>query len=240
MTDSAPPSKRMKFGFFDENIQVVVGPLRKRFNLHADILTTRSPYFKAAIAKRASTPDPPKDEQGSSQTTALQSTAKLGGDIELLDVEPEIFETYSQYLYQDTLDFDAPDDLTLDELVSVHILAAKLGDLRATNMAIDQMVKTSDKQHVVPGGSLVAIAFAGTSSESSSLRRLLVDFYMYEADKQVFTESSQLMPPAFCKAFMLRYIELKSGEGDAGFKQKISTLPACSYHQHDSSCPPCQ
>ncbi|KAK5710623.1 hypothetical protein LTR17_018798 [Elasticomyces elasticus] len=234
MTDSAPPSKRMKFGFFDENIQVVVGPLRKRFNLHADILTTRSPFFKAAIAKRAATPDTPtKDEQNSSQPTP-----KLSGDIELLDVEPEIFETYSQYLYQDTLDFDAPDDLTLDELVSVHILAAKLGDLRATNMAIDQIIKTSDKQHVVPGGSLVAIAFAGTS-ESSPLRRLLVDFYMYEADKQVFTESSQLMPPAFCKAFMLRYIELKNGDGDAFFSQKISALPACSYHQHDSSCPPC-
>lgn len=167
-------------------VEVGLPPLSKTFTVHSHRLTARSRFFKSTTAK------------------LWTSGRKEDRKIELPHDNPQDFENYLQCLYQGTLDYEEVDALGIDSLIRLYILADKLGDLHTVNMAIDQLIRLSDKTSEIPDGDSIALIFDNTP-DTSPLRRLAVDFYLFEGSLEVYEELDDETPSAFSLAFMKRF-----------------------------------
>lgn len=92
--------------------------------MHKDIISRRSPFFKAACAERWAPGGPRKD-------------------IELPEDKSSVFASYLQCVYQDVV---IPGNANHDfcELVELYAMADKLGDLKSANLVVDKIMDSSD------------------------------------------------------------------------------------------------
>ncbi|KAK3691468.1 hypothetical protein LTR37_018665 [Vermiconidia calcicola] len=188
--ETSRPRKKMKPDFF-KTIQVLVGSEKSCFVVYKDTITRRSPFFDAACKKHWNQSEDAKP-------------------IELPDDDPEIFTDYLQTLYGDKVQAeDADEDHGFLALAKAYILADKLGDLQSANLIIDKITIHRRTTSAIPGVQSIVTAFE-RASESSPLRRLLVNIYIDVSDPEYkFMEDEQL-PHSFLIAFFKQYKNLKT------------------------------
>lgn len=194
--------------------------------MHKNILSQRSPFFKAATSGRWNSPDNFKP-------------------VEMEDDDPHIFDAYLQAIYQDTiiLDDDGGPAPYFEALVRLYAMTDKLCDLRTANLTMDEFMRYSDKLGVIPTPVLVAFIYEH-SSEQSPLRRLMVGYHVLELSPDG-VQGLEPLPQLFPTSFLKRYLELKKGNHaetvKATFHKVVSkSMPKYEYHQHDDTCPPCE
>ncbi|KAK5701905.1 hypothetical protein LTR97_004723 [Elasticomyces elasticus] len=244
MANEERPAKRAKLDFND-HVRVLVGPSKKEFVVHKDIVTRRSPFFKAATSARWNGTKP----------------------IELPDDKPKVFAEYLHCLYVGDLAFGSETVRAsageLEGALDFYIFANKMEDVKATNDAIDAIIKWSDNKHVIPPLKHVGYAYERTL-DGSRLRRLLVDYYIQECVPAVFDRVPDADLTEFYRDVFKEYLRRKREAVDAlktrdtetiedaakpeskppptiskVFNRMISWGSPCYYHAHDDSCLPC-
>ena len=84
-------------------------------------------------------------------------------------------------------------------LAKIHILATRLRDLETANTAVDEIIRYSNHEEVLPLSKTIKIVMQSTADDPP-LRRLMVDFYVHEADPEAFDDDTEEMPNAFLVA----------------------------------------
>ncbi|KAK5679878.1 hypothetical protein LTS10_007826 [Elasticomyces elasticus] len=227
MANEERPAKRTKLDFND-HIRVLVGPSKKEFVVHKDIITRRSPFFKAATLARWNGTRP----------------------IELPDDKPKVFAEYLHCLYVGSYSMDstrsrtARKETVLIQAIDLYVLADKLGDLETANTVIDSIPGWSDELSWQPTSRTTAHAYAQTS-EGSPLRSLLVDFSIQEGIAADFKGAPTSGPSKFYMDVSHEYLrrvsrKITSGKSFAEvFRGLVSSNAACTYHQHNDVYPRC-
>ena len=219
---------------FVDHIEVLVGPEKKLFTVHQDIMCDRSPFFRAACSERW--------QQGSKA-------------IELLDHDPEIFDTYLLCVYKDKIntggseenkcDADITDfDGNYDRLLRTYILADKLGDVVTTNMVIEEMIEYSAKAKLFPAAFDLQLGFAETC-ETSPVQLLFVDHFVHEAGVRSIEWlcSEEEVPEQLLRRVLIRRAQLEMENPlkkvcDV-YQTGFTAAQKCRCHQHSSEHPRC-
>lgn len=226
---------------FAEHVEILVGAGKKLFVVHTAVIVPRSPFFEAALSKRWSGD---------------------GRPIELLDDEPDIFDFYLHTLYKDNVDItgegrisgesdgeylneldDETDgsieaEKTMRRMVKTYILADRLGDLKSCNIIVDHLITISDKLDNVPWPKTVSLAY-DTSPQGSPIRRLMVDFYAYDATADVVSERSHSLPQIYLADVAIELAGFTRREAVQSSEKKTGCRERCQYHQHNASRPAC-
>ena len=166
----------------------------------------------------------------------------------------ESFSVYLQWLYTGTIvisdehldDMNTGKDLSNKDrtqlaadyfgaLFQLVILADRLGDLALSNATLDAILRTNQQLGYGPTVDNVRLAYEALP-ESSSLRRLVVDYYSYIVDPSFMTQNGKEFPGEFIFDVMLR---LKKDAATG--KRLASKYPGtrCRYHQHNDKVPKC-
>ena len=215
---------------FVETLHVVVGSgdHRTSFVVHKDIISRRSPFFKAASSARWAT-----DKHKT---------------IELPDDEPTVFSICLQAMYQNTVAAAKVEDPpvhqhTFSPLAEAYILADKLGDLTTCNLIVDEIIRYGDEHNTLPNESTVKIVWE-KSIENSPLRRLLIDCFVHDAGTTAMADIDEY-PHGFVCSMLKEYKRLKE-EPEAEVKavrevyfRHIDKMEKCHYHQHNEHHPKC-
>jgi hypothetical protein len=189
-----PPSRYRGF------IQIAVGSVDQlqTFDVHEHLVTSRSLFFKHAMSG-----------------AWKESHDRL---IKLPEDDPMTFQIYVHLLYTNTLavvlDLPPDKDNGTEEhkaLAKLYVLAEKLQDVDTKNAVVEAMVLASrqlrkENSYYTPGCDTVQIVYAGTMP-GSPMRRLLVDFYTYRADKGWLSVENETWPCEFLHEFAVRLLE---------------------------------
>ncbi|KAK3711482.1 hypothetical protein LTR37_009661 [Vermiconidia calcicola] len=220
--ETSKPREKRKYEF-SEHLQVVVGSEKKHFIVHKDVITCRSPFFAAASAERWNNSGDVKP-------------------IELPDEDPKIFSTYLQWLYHAEVVVEDKPNNEFSELIKAYIMADKFGDLTCANAIADEIIRSGIIHNCIPTVSDIHTAFEDTP-DGSPLRKLLVDFWMFEADDEAFSTRSEFLPYTFLATFFRRHNEVQKGRLSQTVMQvygaSVSQQGKCAYHRHDASHPAC-
>jgi hypothetical protein len=114
--------------------------------------------------------------------------------IDLSDEHPEAFQAYVQWLYsnkvalkvvpEDLDDNDNPqyDDTRMHSLIVSYVLGEKLIDTAYQNAIIAVLIRYAHEVGRYPCDNSIKLAYERTTKDSP-LRRLLLDFYVWQADE---------------------------------------------------------
>ena len=202
---------------FEEIVEVVVGNEEVKFAIPTDLISNRSKFFKSACSERWNVDGKP---------------------IQLADEDPQTFGHYLKCVYENEVKVE---DNKYIPLVSLYVLADKLGDFRSANIVIDHIMRRSDETNSVPSKSTITAVMERTV-EKSPLRRLMIDFYVHEAAETFFQDGEEedendKFPNDFLLAVVRELAQLKNKKG---LQSLSSERQKCYYHQHDESCPECE
>jgi hypothetical protein len=169
--------------------------------------------------------------------------------IVLADDSPSTFEEYARYVYFGTV-LDRPeyeDSLDYKDIVQEHygqmfrffLLAEKLGDLKTSNMMLDEIYVYSRDGMSLPGRDVINEAYESTDY-GSLLRDLLRDMMFYEGNYTHWPIGSmRSVHKKFSEAVMIRIMEHKQYGGpdtsvDDIFGPEVLTqrVARCRYHKH--------
>lgn len=144
-------------------VKVVVGADKMTFHVPKNLLCARSTFFNAACS-----------EKWSEGPTTL---------IGLPDDDPALFSIYLQLLYTDRLVTEGDDAVEAGgtqwiTLMKAYVLADKLGDTKAANAVLDDILKQLKRCKIGTGPSGIAMQYAydHTVNVTSPLRKMLVDY----------------------------------------------------------------
>ena len=182
------------------------------------------------------------------------------------DEDPELFQAYLNCVYfgPETLEqwSDASEagveakpegntrdekqavaDLVFEKLVRLYLLAERLVDLKTANMAVGEIVRSSNCFGVIPTQGPVSLAY-GSTATGSPLRRLLRDYWIFES-VSVHDGSERLrtagFPPEFVQDIAVEMLRIV-GEDFNDFDKTVMDVcceEVCRYHQHDELHPGC-
>ncbi|KAK4549438.1 hypothetical protein LTR36_006435 [Oleoguttula mirabilis] len=222
---------------FTRAFRVLVGPEKQAFTVHHDIINRRSAFFRAASSER------------------WTSVEKV---IELPDDKSQVFARYLQCLYNNKTwfddlsqprgmtgegDFDLRANRTILRLVHAYILADKLQDLKSCNLIIDRLIHDSDELQRIPNNYALNLIYNQTP-KASPLRKLVVDFLVYEANAENDSYNMEDAPIEFLQEVIREDARLKNENArervEDVFAQKVSELGKCRAHQHDASHAVCE
>ncbi|KAI9699791.1 MAG: vesicle coat component [Candelina mexicana] len=151
--NSSAPADIIPRLFTNNMLHVYVGPNRKHWNLHRDLLCARSKYFKAA----------------------------LGGDfkeaqdkaISYPDEDPAVFGLFISWLYCGTLQVPM-DKCTLTHYFKLYVLADKFSIEALKNLTIDAIREHYRLSGCYAGASRIEYIYSNTASRDP-MRKFLVD-----------------------------------------------------------------
>ena len=217
---------------FTEEVEVLVGPEKKRFTPHKEILCARSTFFKAACSERWNDSKP----------------------IELPEDDPDTFDIYLYCVYKDTVDVGdlltaRPGEGEYDpgvrmlsrfgcRLVATYLLADKLGDVVTANLVVDRIIRLRIEENMLPGIQ-AALIVAQATHTASPLRRLLIDFYVHVASRDAtkLLCGREEVPRTFICEIMDEMKRLVLGDMKKPIEQVLDphfqSINKCRYHQHD-------
>jgi hypothetical protein len=188
-------------------IQVAVGEgdQLQTFDVHEDIITARSPFFKKAMS--------------GDWKEAQDRLVKLPDD------NPAIFQLYVHLLYTNMLAV-VPDPLPPNytgsnehvKLAKLYVLAEKLQDIDTKNTVLEAMLLAtrqtrSDGKCYYPGNGPICLIYAGTVP-GSPMRKLLVDFYTYQAEANWLSESDETWPTEFTHELAIKLLDKREAPID--------------------------
>lgn len=130
------------------------------FIAHESVLSSSSLYLRAAVSERWQ--------------------KSIEGNVELSDVEPDVFAIYLHWCYFDTISVrsigDDSDTEDID-LGKAYILGDRLIDISFQNAVIDAVVEKYEENDTwCPPGTVIEYVYAYTT-ESAKIRDLLIDLY---------------------------------------------------------------
>ncbi|KAK4579958.1 hypothetical protein LTR86_000160 [Recurvomyces mirabilis] len=206
---------------FTHTIEVLVGEQQTKFTVHPHVLTSRSPFFDAA----------------------LRRWKEAGEPVVLADEFPEVFNKYMSGVYRGTLVGLESEEgqIATEDLFQIYVLADKLGDVNLANEAIDYL-KCQLNLGERPDHLVVFRAWSATV-ENSGLHRLLVDFYSSRSDvEEVCAELQSGATPKDLLRVLAQAFKRNCYESEARREECNTTIwspdtPACAYHQHDDLHP---
>lgn len=232
---------------FSKTFEVLVGPEKKLFTLHHDLITSRSKFFRVAR---------------SSHWTADSSKST-----DLVDYDSTIFSLYLQCVYTGSIAIPHPEyvrwcaegrsddktDETIDEtndvlesLIKLYSCADKLEDLTAANLAIDELVRFSEDCKILPTAKgVLHLAYESTPS-NNPLRELLRDWVIHEASEAMFALSNSI--DVFPKEMLFDIVKEFNAIKHDGIDETVSSAydlyvslqDKCHYHQHNDEHQKCK
>ena len=205
--------------------------------MYTAVFTERSEFFRAARKPEWLAGDPKKP-------------------VDLKEEDPDVFNEYMNCVYfgpnalhhytRDAEQGHHVHDLehvTYRALVRVYLLADKLQDPTTANIAIDEIIRSSDASRTVPGTEYAHVY--SRTPRNSPLQRLMRDFWIYELDPEA-EKPLDGVPREMKEDIMLEFLRVKvKHEGAAvreAFKKTLSAetkRDKCRYHQHDEKHPRC-
>lgn len=201
-----------------------VGSAKQEYNVHEGLLTTHSPFFKAALGEAWA--------EGEARRISLPED------------EPDTFGLYASWLYyrricstEEKNDFDGW-KVEIDRLILAYILGEKLQDVDFKDAVIDAMIsragtKTDDGRQLYPGPHAVKTLYESTT-ESSPVRQLMVDYYAFHAPEELLRKNKEL-PADFFRDLSFAFAARRN--------QAIESPPLrvdkCYYHAHKKGGSPC-
>ncbi|KAL6709565.1 hypothetical protein ACN47E_001500 [Coniothyrium glycines] len=170
-------------------IQICVGwgSSTETFDVHENLLTSRSPFFKAALSG--------------------QWRESIDRMIRLPEDEPDVVRQYLHFLSTADLGTKSHTDSgryhVLEEcvgLVRLYVLAEKLQDTATKNRVMEEMVMIHrlHKNGRIPGQSyfVIHLIYAGTPP-GSPMRRLIVNIFTERATTKWLPSDELTLPPEF-------------------------------------------
>ncbi|KAJ5034856.1 uncharacterized protein L3040_008124 [Drepanopeziza brunnea f. sp. 'multigermtubi'] len=160
-----------------DKIKVLVGALHTVFLLDRSRICSISPYFATIFASRAT----------------LQ--------VVLPDIEPNLFQLVSDWLYTGRLSADAEDDLYLDQLVDVYLFGDLISCHTLKNYSMD-LIQDNMYRHVRYGSGGIKLSlnqirriFSGTMcAEDAPIRKLVAALVSY---RLIFGDTPERLEPIF-------------------------------------------
>ena len=193
--------------------------------VHTDIVCEKSSYFKPATS-----------ESENKQDEATHS-------IDLLNVEPEIFEVYLHWVYTDDIDMDLVcKPAGIDTASTHHIKVVKLWllgklieDHKFCDKAIDMILALPSNILSLTGllyGKRVVECVWQNTDETSKLRMLFVDIYHTLAlEKGVSPEQLSFWPVEIISAFAHGWVKQKTPFVIPKLAEERRNI-RCRYHLH--------
>lgn len=218
---------------YAEDVEVLVGPGGQQFSIPKSLLVERSYFFKTALSERW-----------------LQEGSKA---IKLPEADPQIFDMYLNCIYKSAVNvgdvteaindaefagLNNPNCRSCARLFNLWMLADKLGDVMATNMIMDAIIDLAEMTKRLPGALNLAMAYSRTT-DSSLLRKYLIDAYVFETWAEEFEEEAMeaSFPPTLLRDITIKDAHLKKIHRDERYDDVCnanSTIKhRCLYRQHD-------
>lgn len=164
----------------------------------------------------------------------------------LPDDNPELFSAYVGAVYTNNLpkcktektDNSEERHKVFKMPVDMYILADKLQDVRTSNLVIDSLIKISKEVDLIPTTDSITHLVYEKTPPGSTLRQLLVDFMVYQADPSIDVDNMpfEMMAEIFREA---RGVHLKAVRANNTWDLEdcACSRPRCYYHVHDEENP---
>ncbi|KAH0341168.1 hypothetical protein KCU81_g6447, partial [Aureobasidium melanogenum] len=157
-------SRRPPGSSYKEVITVEVGPEKKAFVIHKNLLVFYSDYFRSAF-------------NGSFKEATE-------GKISLPDESDDVFEIFNQFIYSRVLADGEGEKLTGDQLIKLWLFGDKYLVPVLQNVAMNSLKTKSDKENYIPTEKIKLIW--ENTLPNSPLRKLILDQVVYETDVDHF------------------------------------------------------
>lgn len=194
---------------------MLIGKGRDRFIVHTAVICARSDFFQAACERWKKSKEP----------------------VELLEDAPDTFNAYLSCLYMGKLPPSAGQTPHFAPMLAIYVLADRICDLQTANFVIDGIIAHSNAWGQLPSFDVVDIFWSQTAPDSP-LRRLLVDFIVYEADEEEFDDRLQDLPADYLTKVARRLKSMTEGakktKGMIKAPKSLSDMLPCHYHQRNS------
>lgn len=148
------------------------------------------------------------------------------------------FEAYIQWVYSGVIVVEENEQnrkskTGITNLVMLYAAGDMLGDVRLRNAVIDRIILNCEQANIAPGSRSVTIAYDSTP-EGSTLRKLIVDWYLSQHNALWFKNNSQFFPRDFL-------VDLVYGRMANNNQQTACPIDGstCKYHEHDQDEPSC-
>ena len=154
----------------------------------------------------------------------------------------DVFKSYTHWAYtgnvvvkedDDNVDLESKGDDIKKNLVRLYVAADLLGDQRLRNAVIDRFIQVQDEDSGYPGCAIINAAY-GRTSETSTLRKLFVDYWLNFAHNDWFKENGK----GFTKDFLFELVHGRMLNNNAKTAMP-STKNKCKYHEHNEDVPKC-
>jgi hypothetical protein len=203
-------------------IEVLVGMPALTFTVHEGLICASSAFFKAAMSHNW--------QESEKRTVRLEED------------EPDLFGIYLNWLYCRTLPTREHhwDYTEIFQLAKAYVLGDRLQDGDFTDCVIDAfietfkgMVRRSEKNRRYPSAWIITYIYDHTS-ESSVLRRLLVDIYTYAGEHHWVAkcEPKDELPKAFLYSLAAAMFDIDKCTRSKAILNPVNLLATCHYHQH--------
>lgn len=208
-------------------MEVLIGeePNKQRFTVHKDLFTRHSKFLEAA--------------------TSFHWTLGIKKPVDLVGYEPEVFASYMQCVYLGSVMVPALPRYngknTLEGLIVLYLLADKLNDITSANLIIDQIIRHSEVEKILPSWTAVTLAYESTVA-GSPLPKLCRDYSVHEEkSSQLGRIQEGTAPFDFLKDVMLELHGFASHKGPLEQSRKVKCVKRekCYYHQHDEEHSKC-
>jgi len=195
---------------FKTIVTIEVGPEKRPFPVHKELLCSQSDFFAAAF----------------NSTHKFQESIK--GVVHLTEDRPDVFEYFVQWLYTKSLaheDVDAPIP-AYHHLLRLYALADKLSINALKNDIVDRIAVLADEKNVVPAPSDTLILY-NDIRESAPVRRLVLDLFRFKKTNQLIQNHEDSWDEGFLRDLVVG--SKADGKVDGGKPWKKDV---CVYHEH--------
>lgn len=218
--DDAPPPVE---AFFSEYITVIVGPQRKDFRAHRDLLTHYSGYFKVALRRNVRTENQNKR-------------------IELSDDDPEIFAIFMKFMYEQRL-FNAlkaapgtPGSdwipISAMTLCETYVFGQRRNVPALKNTALNLLILKQLEDTFVSENTIKYVY--ENTAEGSGPRMLLSDIFAHCCDFKSEEVQGALKEQDVLPYEFLADVLSKGATSKVRAAEWYSQLDPCKYHDHTS------
>lgn len=123
-------------------------------------------------------------------------------------------------------------------LIDAYALADMLLDSHSKNAILTYLIEVNRSTKKYPGWKATHIAYESTTA-TSPLRRLLVDFVVKAADHKLdyYEQKLDTFPHQFVVDLSLQLMRLRKEEKSAVHPKNA---PKCTYHEHDEANTKCE
>lgn len=202
---------------------VVIGKAKREFWIHPELLSDSSTYFAAMLK--------------GNWVEAREGKAVLE------DVDPDIFDTYQQFLYFRKVESDFAKmasescNREYNRLIRCYALGDRLGDGNFRDAAVDRIIANSNTAiegfNSFPFAGLTTIVYQMTPV-GSPLRRLVIDQHVHHGLAGWVSEvRTEVFDKEFLYDLSIALLEQRAQPAKAKAPDRGATT--CSYHGHATS-----